>query len=154
MQTRMAIGETNVLEYVECKVVKALTGRNFFDRIGYMTVYEPNERLFSSDFAANIALDLAAIEAFCQRWDVVEIAFFGSVLKEDFGEESDIDVLISFGEDVTLGLLDKMAAREELEVMLGRNVDLVTKSGLSHWTTPPSIRDSILAEAEIVYAHA
>ena len=119
-----------------------------------MTAYKPTGRSFSPDFAVNIALDLAAIEAFCQKWNVVEISFFGSVLREDFGEESDIDVLISFGENVALGLLDKMAAREELEVMLGRNVDLVTKSGLSHWTTPPSIRDSILAEAEIVYAHA
>ena len=119
-----------------------------------MTAYKPTGRSFSPDFAVNIALDLAAIETFCQRWNVVEMSFFGSVLREDFGEESDIDVLISFGEDVALGLLDKMAAREELEAMLGRNVDLVTKSGLAHWTTPPTIRDSILAEAEIVYAHA
>lgn len=119
-----------------------------------MTAYQPTGKSFSPDFSVNIALDFAAMEAFCQRWNVVEIAFFGSVLREDFGEESDIDILISFGEDVVFGLLDKMTAREELEAMLGRNVDLVTKSGLSHWTTPPSIRDSILAEAEIVYAHA
>ena len=119
-----------------------------------MTTYKPTGRSFSPYFAANIALDLAAIEAFCQKWNVVEISFFGSVLREDFGEESDIDVLISFGEDVALGLLDKMAAREELEVILGRNVDLITKLGLSHWTTPPSVRESILKEAKIVYAHA
>ena len=119
-----------------------------------MTAYKPATRYFSSDFTANIALDLTAIEAFCQKWNVAEISFFGSVLREDFGEESDIDILISFGEDGALGLLDKMSARQELEAMLDRNVDLVTKSGLSHWTTPPSIRDSILAEAEIVYAHA
>lgn len=131
-----------------------LTDENFYDRIDYMTAYKPTGRSFSSDFTANIALDLAAIEAFCQKWNVAEISFFGSVLREDFGEESDIDVLISFGENGALGLLDKMAAREELEAILGRNVDLVTKSGLSHWTTPLSIRDSILAEAEIVYAHA
>ena len=96
-----------------------------------MTAYKPTGRSFSSDFTANIALDLAAIEAFCQKWNVAEISFFGSVLREDFGEESDIDVLISFGENGALGLLDKMAAREELEAMLGRSVDLVTKSGLS-----------------------
>ena len=119
-----------------------------------MTAYKPTGRSFSPDFAANIALDLAAIEAFCQKWNVVEISFFGSVLREDFGEESDIDVLISFAENVALGLLDKMAAREELETILGRNVNLITQSGLLHWTTLPSIRESILAEAEIVYAHA
>ena len=133
---------------------KLLTGGNFFDRIDHMTAYKPAERSFSPDFAVNIALDLTAIEAFCQKWNVVEISFFGSVLREDFGEESDIDVLISFGEDMALGLLDKMAAREELEAILGRNVNLITQSGLLHWTTLPSIRESILAEAEIVYAHA
>lgn len=119
-----------------------------------MTVYKPTEGSFLPDFSTNIALDMVAIEAFCRRWNVVEIAFFGSVLRKDFGEESDIDVLLSFDEGVALGLLEKMTAREELEAMLGRSVDLVTKSGLSHWTTPPSVRDSILEEAEVVYAHA
>ena len=120
-----------------------------------MTAYKPTGRSFSPDFAVNIALDLAAIETFCQRWNVVEMSFFGSVLREDFGEESDIDVLISFAENVALGLLDKMAAREELEAILGRNVEFDNTIRLvaldySSFT----IRESILAEAEIVYAHA
>ena len=67
-----------------------LTGGNFSDRIDHMTAYKSTGRSFSPDFAVNIALDLAAIETFCQRWNVVEMSFFGSVLREDFGEESDM----------------------------------------------------------------
>ena len=99
-------------------------------------------------------LDALAVAEFCRKWHIAEMSLFGSVLRDNFKADSDVDVLISFGEDVALGLLDKMAAREELEAILGRNVNLITKSGLLHWTTLPSIRDSILAEAEIVYAHA
>ena len=99
-------------------------------------------------------LDALAVAEFCRKWHIAEMSLFGSVLRDDFKTDSDVDVLISFGENVALGLLDKIAAREELEVMLGRNVELVTKSGLLHWTTLPSIRENILAEAEIVYAHA
>ena len=99
-------------------------------------------------------LDTLAVAEFCRKWHIAEMSLFGSVLRDDFKADSDVDVLVSFIEGATLSLLDKMAAREELEAILGRNVDLVTKSGLSHWTTPLSIRDSILAEAEIVYAHA
>ena len=131
-----------------------LTDENINDRMGHMTAYKPTGRSFSPDFAVNISLDLAAIEAFCQRWNIVELSFFGSVLRADFENDSDIDVLISFAEGETPGLLEKIAYREELEALLGRSVDIVTRSGLSHWTTLPSIRQNILEEAEIVYAHA
>ena len=99
-------------------------------------------------------LDALAVAEFCRKWHIAEMSLFGSVLRDDFKTDSDVDVLISFAENVALGLLDKMAAREELEAILGRNVNLITQSGLLHWTTLPSIRESILAEAEIVYAHA
>lgn len=98
--------------------------------------------------------DALAVAEFCRKWHIAEMSLFGSVLRDDFKADSDVDVLISFAENVALGLLDKMAAREELEAILGRNVDLITQSGLLHWTTLPSIRENILAEAEIVYANA
>ena len=99
-------------------------------------------------------LDALAVAEFCRKWHIVEMSLFGSVLRDDFKADRDVDILVSFIEGATLGLLDKMTAREELEVILGRNVDLITKLGLSHWTTPPSVRESILKEAKIVYAHA
>lgn len=112
------------------------------------------DKLTPAETTRKIALDALVVAEFCHKWHIAEMSLFGSVLRDDFKTDSDVDVLISFGEDVALGLLDKMAAREELETILGRNVNLITQSGLLHWTTLPSIRESILAEAEIVYAHA
>ena len=112
------------------------------------------DTLTPAETARKIELDALAVAEFCRKWHITEMSLFGSVLRDDFKADSDVDILVSFIEGATLGLLDKIAAREELEVMLGRNVELVTKSGLLHWTTLPSIRDSILAEAEIIYAHA
>ena len=111
------------------------------------------DTLTPAETARKIALDAPAVAEFCRKWHIAEMSLFGSVLRDDFKADSDVDILVSFIEGATLGLLDKIAAREELEVMLGRNVGLATKSGLLHRTTLPSIRDSILAEAEIVYAH-
>ncbi len=67
------------------------------------------------------------IADFCRRWKIREFALFGSVLREDFRPESDIDVLVSFAPDAAWRFYDLMDMKEELEAIFGRRVDLVEK---------------------------
>jgi predicted nucleotidyltransferase len=67
------------------------------------------------------------VAAFCRRWHIVELGLFGSVLREDFRPESDIDVLVTFQADCRWSLLDLITMQEELKEILGRDIDLVEK---------------------------
>lgn len=88
------------------------------------------------------------LHAFCQRWRVRELSLFGSVLRSDFGPESDVDVLVELEPDHGLSLYDWVDMIDELKTIFGREVDLVAKSGL----TNPIRREEILRTAEVLYA--
>ena len=88
------------------------------------------------------------IEDFCKRWKIAEFSIFGSALREDFSPKSDIDVLISFEPDIPWSLFDWVDMIEELQGILGREVDLVEKSGLRN----PFRRREILHNREVIYA--
>jgi hypothetical protein len=79
------------------------------------------------DMAARIAIDTDRIAAFCRKWNVTEFALFGSVLRDDFRPDSDVDVLISFAEDAHWGLFDLCHMEDELRELFGREVDLITR---------------------------
>ena len=90
------------------------------------------------------------ITDFCERWQVTELALFGSVVRDDFGPESDVDVLVSFDEDAKRTLFDMGYMEEELEAMFGRRVDLVSKRGVE--TSRNYLRREIILEsAEVIY---
>jgi hypothetical protein len=74
-----------------------------------------------------IQIPLKQIEAFCRRWKVKEFTLFGSVLREDFRPDSDIDVLVTFAADAHWSLFDLVSMQEELKHILGREVDLVER---------------------------
>jgi uncharacterized protein len=95
-----------------------------------------------------IHLDLEKIEDFCRRWKIAEFSLFGSVLREDFRPESDVDVLVSFDPDIPWSLFDWIDMIEELQEIFGREVDLVEKSGLRN----PFRRREILDNRQVVYA--
>lgn len=98
-----------------------------------------------------IPIDESAIDAFCVRWNIIELAFFGSVLRPDFSKESDVDVLVTFGRGVVYSLLQLATMQNELEVILQRSVDLVDKEAVS--ASPNYIRRrAILESAEVVHA--
>jgi uncharacterized protein len=80
--------------------------------------------------SARIPLPLDALNAFCRKWRVQELALFGSVLREDFSPDSDVDVLVTFDREAPWSLWDVITMREELERMLGRKVDLVEKDAI------------------------
>lgn len=69
----------------------------------------------------------AAITDFCRRWKVTEFALFGSVLRDDFGPDSDVDVLVSFAPDAEHTLFDLVRMEDALREIFGRKVDLVTR---------------------------
>ena len=77
-----------------------------------------------------IAIDREKIAGFCRKWKVVELSLFGSVLSDDFGPESDVDVLVSFSPEAGWSLFDLGEMAEELKELLGREVDLVEREAV------------------------
>jgi predicted nucleotidyltransferase len=100
---------------------------------------------------ANIAIAENTLEAFCHRWNVSELALFGSVLRDDFTPESDIDVLVSFNPGATIRLRDLLRMEEELSAIFGRRVDLGTRRSVED--DPNYLRRrEILNSAQVIYA--
>ena len=87
------------------------------------------------------------IEDFCRRWKIKEMAIFGSVLREDFGPESDVDFLVTFFEQARWNLFDWVEMIEELKKITGREIDLVDRESIRN----PFRRRSILARMEVIY---
>jgi uncharacterized protein len=98
-----------------------------------------------------VQLDMERLTDFCRRWGVSELALFGSVLRDDFRPDSDIDVLVSFSPDARRDLFDLVDMQDELSAMFARKVDLVCREGIerSHNFIR---RKAILSTAEVLYA--
>lgn len=90
----------------------------------------------------------AKIAEFCQRWHIIEFALFGSVLRDDFRPDSDIDVLLTFSPEQRLTWDDWQAMQTEIETLFKRNVDLVSKQYLKN----PYRRHEILKTRQVIYA--
>jgi predicted nucleotidyltransferase len=100
---------------------------------------------------AHIEIPKEKIVEFCKKWKIREFAFFGSVLRDDFQPDSDIDVLVTFDEDAHHSLFDLVDMQDELKVIFGREVDLVSKRGIE--SSRNYIRkNAILNSAEAIYA--
>jgi predicted nucleotidyltransferase len=87
---------------------------------------------------------------FCRRWKIIELSLFGSVLREDFGPDSDIDVLVTFAPDAAWRFYDLIDMREELERIFGRSVDLVERR-LVETSENYIRRKHILSNVETIY---
>ena len=98
-----------------------------------------------------IAIPDAKIAEFCQRWHITQVALFGSVLRESFDAESDVDVLVTFAPDVRYSFRQLTAMQDELEAIFGREVDLLDRQAVEQ--SPNYIRRrAILESSEVVYA--
>lgn len=95
-----------------------------------------------------IPIPTAALAAFCRKWMVAELALFGSALRDDFGPDSDVDVLVTFAPGAPWSYWDWPDMRQELESLFGRRVDLVEKRAV----TNPIRRERILSSARVLYA--
>lgn len=90
------------------------------------------------------------LSSFCDRWQVAELALFGSVLRDDFGSDSDIDVLVTYRPNAQRGLIEKMMMKEEMEDLVNRKVDLVSKKAIEqsrNWIR----RQGIIGATEVIY---
>ncbi len=88
---------------------------------------------------------------FCRRYKISELALFGSVLRDDFRADSDIDVLVTFAPAAEWSLLDHIRMEQELASLLGREVNLVSRRAIDksqNWIR----RREILESAQVVYA--
>lgn len=100
---------------------------------------------------ANLDLPMAELAAFCRRWQIADVALFGSALRDDFGPASDVDLLVTFAPEARWSLLDLVRAEYELADLLGRDVDLVERSVVEQ--SPNWIRRrEILGSARTIYA--
>jgi len=97
---------------------------------------------------ARIPIPEARIRDFCRRWRVAELSLFGSVLREDFDRDSDVDVLVAFAKDAQWTLYDWVDMMAELREVFGREVDLVSSRSIRN----PFRRHEILKTREILYA--
>lgn len=88
------------------------------------------------------------IADFCKKWKIAEFSLFGSVLRDDFAPDSDIDVLVSFEPDGGITFDNRVEMLDELAAIFGREVDMVEKEGIRN----PFRRHEILTTREVVYA--
>jgi len=96
---------------------------------------------------AKISIPQKNLESFCRRYQVRRIALFGSVLRDDFHPDSDVDVLVSFAPEAKVSFLTLGQMKRELSALFQRPVDLVPQDGLK-----PAIRDAVLASSQEIYA--
>jgi predicted nucleotidyltransferase len=99
--------------------------------------------------AQQILLNETELADFARRYQVSELAIFGSALRDDFTPESDVDVLVAFLPGAEVSLFDLVDMGDELSRLIGRPVDLVPKSGIK-----PRIRETVLQSSRVIYAAA
>jgi hypothetical protein len=95
-----------------------------------------------------IPISKSAIEAFCHKWKITEFALFGSILRNDFRPDSDVDVVVTFGPGGGITFDNRVEILDELKEIFGRDVDLIEQRLLRN----PFRRHAILRHREIIYA--
>ena len=98
---------------------------------------------------AKIDIPRDALAAFCRKWKITELALFGSALREDFGPESDIDLLVRFAPNHGWSLFDHVTMEDELHEIFRRKVDLVSRRAIEQ-SYNPIRRKAILESAEVI----
>jgi len=97
--------------------------------------------------SASIDIPVERIAEICRRYGVKELSVFGSAVRRELRADSDVDLLVDFEPEARIGLVKFANLNRELEEILGRRGDLVTKSGLK-----PRVRPEVLREARVVYS--
>jgi predicted nucleotidyltransferase len=95
-----------------------------------------------------VFFDYDDIQVLCKKYHISEFSIFGSSLRDDFNQNSDVDILVSFNKSSNISLFDIIELETELSELLDRKVDVVEKEALKN----PIRRDRILSTREIIYA--
>jgi len=113
-----------------------------------MTTKPPAAEKHGERPQAHIPIPYAQVAEFCRRNRIRWLALFGSVLSDDFGPDSDVDVLVEFEPEARVGMMALSRMQRELSALFVRPVDFVPKNGLKR-----RIRNSVLASAQVIYAN-
>ena len=97
-----------------------------------------------TEVSAKLPIPWDRLEAFCRKWGIAELALFGSVLRDDFGPDSDVDVLVRYTPDAQPSLFD------HVDEIFGRPVDLLSRKAIER-SRNPFRRRSILDSARVIY---
>ena len=100
--------------------------------------------------SVKISIDREKIGEFCRRWEITELALFGSVLRDDFRPDSDVDVLVTFAPNAHWSLFDLVEMQDDLKALFGRGVDLVSRRGIEA-SRNYIRRKAILSSAEVIH---
>ncbi len=102
------------------------------------------------ELPTNFSLTSEQVSSFCQKWQVIELALFGSILRDDFDSDSDVDVLVTFAPHARPSLFDLVHMTNELSGLLGRKADILTKKSVEknhNWLR----KREILSTAQVIY---
>jgi len=110
-------------------------------------VFDSEKKSDVAVLGLRVIFDEVRLREICQTWRITQLALFGSVLRDDFRPESDIDVLLTFDPAANWSLFDLMDLQENLQQILGRKVDLVEQKAIRN----PYRRESIMATRKIIY---
>ncbi len=113
-----------------------------------MTIQSPAARKHGEKPKARITVPDEQVAEFCRRNRIRWLALFGSVLRDDFKPDSDVDVLVEFEPEAHVTMFTLSRLQRELETIFSRPVDFVLKDGLKR-----RIRDSVLSSAQVIYAN-
>lgn len=100
---------------------------------------------------AHVPIRVRELGEFCRRYQVRELALFGSVLRDDFRADSDVDVLVTFDAEARPTLFTLGEMESELELLFGRPVDLLERRGMEQCENP-HVRETVMRSARVVYA--
>ena len=95
-----------------------------------------------------ILLDFNDVIRLCKKYYIIELSIFGSSIRDDFTQNSDVDILVSFEQNSKITLFDIMELEKEFSQLLKREVDIVEKESLKN----PIRKNKILATREVIYA--
>ena len=100
-----------------------------------------------------VQFPLEELAAFCKRWEIVRLELFGSALRDDFTEKSDLDLLVTFREGQAPDLFAFSRLKTEIEKLLGRSVDVMTRKAIEK-SRNPIRKEEILRSAKVIYDEA
>jgi predicted nucleotidyltransferase len=103
------------------------------------------------DIRSRLGISGEALAEFCGKWKIERLELFGSALRDDFGDDSDIDLLVTFRRDAAWRFEDELAMEKELEGMVGRHVDMPERTAvekMENWVR----RKNILSSARVIYS--
>ena len=105
----------------------------------------------SIEIRPDFTIPVEPLQSLCQHWQIIEIALFGSVLRDDFNADSDIDILVTFAENARITFFNLDEIERQFGILFNnRPVDVVTKNAIEH-SRNPIRRQNILNNAQIIY---